>query len=276
MYKKNGKYRAINGMDGNKYKKSGRARLLLSIVLVSSTLLIAAMSPVFTVKEIKVYGNTHCIDLDIISTSGIIEGENALRHIGGSIAEIITLRYGQAEESIKQRFPYIGKAVVKYIIPGTVVIRISERKAAAAVTCSGGYLLVDRKAHVVESVVEKPSLPVIDDLSFISFKLGQALELEDMSRFDGIIGLIETIRASDSGEKAGLLDSIQYFRSADKEIHFLVDSRIYVIFPAGGDIEYNIRLLREIVFNNLALREKGVLDFTMGSEPVFIPEVQGE
>ena len=256
-------------------KNKGFIGFLMVAMLIVATVVLFALSPMFKVRGIGVHGNNHYSILEIVNASGIETNQNGFTYVGGSLAEIIGLRCGDAEGKIIQVLPYVDEAIVKYIVPDMVAIEITEREPALVVPYMTAYLLVDEKGNVLDTVKNTGhGVPVARGMEVDSYKLGQPLVMENKDSFDGIIGLIEAIRQSDISSEREILDSIECFEASGDEIHFRVDSRITVKVPTRGDYDYIVRFFREIYDKNITTDEKGVLDFSAGPNPVYTPERQ--
>jgi cell division septal protein FtsQ len=273
--------RAIMSNSHPKRKPAGgRAfiKLLLVTMLILAVFILAAMSPVFQIREIRVHGNRRYAISEVVNASGVEKGRNGFLYVGGGSSELISLRCGEAEERIKNVLPYVENVKVKYVIPDMVVIELSERESDLVVPYMTAFLLIDSKGNVLDSVKEAESLglPIVKGIEVESFKLGQALVMKNGFMFASITRLMDTIKDSDNTSSNKILDSIDYFEASGYEIHFRVDSRITVKVPMDGDFEYIMRFLKEIINKNISDEEKGVLDFTTGANPVFTPERREE
>jgi len=256
----------------NKHRKFARfIGFLTLLILIIGTMVLIALSPTFNIDTISVSGNSRYETEDIIRASCIKVGVNGFGNLGPGFEHILSLRYADAESSIKKSLPFVKDAVVKYVIPDTIRISLLERKPFCYVQYFGAYILVDREGFAVETVSIPKEFPIIKGLNITGLEIGHALLLDEFEKFERVAALIDTIKQSDLESEPNLLGSADYFEVSGREIHFLLDSRIMIKIDDRNDTLYTVELLREIVVKNIPEDEKGILDFTQGKNPTFTP-----
>jgi cell division protein FtsQ len=113
---------------------AGRPRRLRATVGAAVVLLLAAgafsRSPFFGADTIRVRGTDHLTRDDVLRIAGIGQGTNVLYLNGGSV-----------ENRLEQQ-PWIDEAGVDRDLPGTILIRIRERRPVAVVDRDGSPSLV--------------------------------------------------------------------------------------------------------------------------------------
>lgn len=259
----------------NKEKKNRKKLEIILVLFLSIVVLVMfMMSPIFNISEFIVHGNSRYTTQEIIGASRVSSGINGFKNIGGNYKHHISLRYGQAEKNLTQKYPYIKEAIVRYSIPDTVIIEITEREPLMLVPYLGTYLIVDRDGYVVETSgdKEKYNLPEVKGLKFTKYEIGQPLIFENKKIFNEVTFLIDTLTKEDKNDNfkiAVLIDRIDM--SDEKNIHFLIDSRLVVNIGDVGQLDYKIKSLKQIFYKSLGESEKGFLDFATGDYPVFIP-----
>lgn len=258
----------------NERRKRSLKRLigfLALLILILGTTVLIALSPTFNIGTITVNGNSRYEAEEIINVSCIEEGQNGFAALGPGIEQILSLRYAEAENRIKESLPYIKNAVVKYIIPDTIRISLMERKPFCYIQYFGTYILIDREGFVLETEQTPKGLPIIKGCNIKGMEIGHALQPDDSENFERVASLIEAIQESDMEADPDLLKTADYFELSGREIHFLLDSRIMVKIDDRNDTLYTVELLREIIIKNIPEDEKGILDFTQGKNPTFMP-----
>ncbi|MDD4495748.1 MAG: hypothetical protein PHV32_15665, partial [Eubacteriales bacterium] len=136
----------------------------------------------------------------------------------------------------------------------------------------GTYILVDSEGFAIDSIQVPDGLPVIRGMEVKGLELGHALLLDDFTKFERVVQVIDAMKESDAESVTGLLNAVDYFEISGKELHFMLDGRIIVKIDDGNEAVYTIELLREITIKRIRDDEKGILDFTEGKYPIFIPE----
>mgnify|MGYP000899912096 FL=1 len=260
-------------------KPSGYRKLevLLAILLFASVLVLVMFSPMFNIKEIQVFGTSYYSAEGIIATSGIETGINGFKNVGGSIDRFLTLRYGDIEQAIKDKLPYVKDVAVKFVIPDILRIYITERTPACVVKYLDVLLLVDEEGYVLESLknITDYNFPKISGLDLTGFCVGQKLYMQKPAQFENIMKLIDLLKETDT-EEFSLANKISSYEvNGQGELRILYDSRILVNLGKMVKMDYKISMLREILMKNIGADETGLLDFSIGNNPVFTPEKTG-
>jgi len=267
-YDKNIKTKGKRKINKNKLK------CVLVFILFIAAIVLLGLSPLFNISGIDAYGIEYCSDKDIIEASGIIKGVNGFKNIGGSPRNFFLLRYGQAESDILNKCPYVKDIIVKYNLPNKVSIHIQERKPFVLIPYIGAYLVVDREGYVLETVdnKEKHSIPFTKGVKFANYEIGHALDIENMKHFEKLIILIDALTEEEKNDNFKLMDNIDTIDIGDiNNVYIFIDSRLVVNIGDLYKLNYRIKTLKQIFYKNISRDEKGMLDFTTGDNPVFIP-----
>lgn len=269
-----------------KKKKQKNRRIikrLFIIILLAALLVGVALSPLFYINSIVVYGNKHYNSIEIINASNVVYGANWFRELvkTSDIKGLFTFRSTKSEESILDRCSYVKDVAVRMFYPGRVKITITEREPAAVVPYINTSLVIDNEGFVVDAGDEKhwENLPIIEGLDVNGYSLGKMISADNIKGIDAfnkIFDVINFTQRKSSGESfTNKLD--EYICEVDvsdlDNVLILLDWRVKVNLGAYNQLdEYKIMLLKEIFFNNIDENEKGYLDLTTGENPTFIPE----
>ncbi len=266
----------------NKRKRS-RQRILRTIkftlvtALFAITIVYASLSPFFNIKEITSDGTAHYDGEVLAAASGVRTGRNGFRQMFGSSTFSGIFRIGDAERNIAKKCPYVKQAKVRYLIPSTIYIEATEREPAAVLDMKGTRLLIDREGYLLEIEPENDStkLPVIRTNQLKYADPGSKLDIPDemlLSAFK----VFDTIKEVDSVNEDKLIDEIDYVDATDPfNICVSVESRITVNFGKAEDLHYKINAAISIIRKNIKKTERGTLNFSTDSDPVFTPEYGG-
>ncbi|HOQ06558.1 MAG TPA: FtsQ-type POTRA domain-containing protein [Clostridiales bacterium] len=256
-------------------------RSLLVTALFAFTIVYAALSPFFNIKEIKVVGETRYDAAELAAASGIRTGRNGFRVLFSSESITGFFRIGDAEKAIIEKCPYVRSAEVRYIIPGTVRISVTEREPVAIIELKGIPLLIDKDGYLLEVDPEldtergKNELPVIRTADPGSAVPGKKLDIPEemlLSAFK----VFDTIREADAMNDVKLLPLVDYVDTSDlSNIRFSLESRIIVNLGRVDELFYKINAAASIFTKNIKINERGTLDFSVGKDPVFTPESGG-
>lgn len=276
-HEKNNEKQMMNKGIKNKKRKKSRytiAIILFILVLLSSGMVLLGMSSVFNISAIQVVGAKHCKSEDVIKASGIWKGTNGFKNIGGSLWNFICLRYGQVEANILRKFSYVKNVTVRYVLPNKVLIQVEEREPFVLIPYIGAFLLIDKEGYVLETLEgqEEASLPIAKGLDFVGYELGQALKIKNMENFDMLIILLNALTEEEKNDNFKLIDQIDIIDVSDAEnICVFINSRLVVNYGDLYDLSYRIKMSKQIVHKSIDKNEKGILDFTKGDYPVFMP-----
>lgn len=266
-------------------------RNLIVLILFVVAVIALAMSPLFSIDRIEVYGSKHYTDDELIDASGLIKGSNWFRTEDNflkdnDLKDILLFRSTVAQKNILKRCPYVKSVVVRLKTPRRVGITVTEREPAALVPYKGTNLVIDSEGWVLDAHnnAEDYSLPEIKGLNIISYEMGQALITENpdwLETYNKVMNIIK--RTENNSDDDGnivtanvnkLSKDIKYVDfSKEGNIYINLDSRITVNLGDINDLsDYKVIFLREIYFEHLANSDRGYLDFTSEDRPSFIPE----
>ncbi|MCR4434520.1 MAG: FtsQ-type POTRA domain-containing protein [Clostridiales bacterium] len=272
--------RNINSKKAGRNKKHNKKRLLwlkflLAIIAFLSALILLALSPLFNINRIDVEGNQHYKSEDIASAANIVIGSNGFKTIGNDVKSLLLLRDGKAEKNILDSHPYIKEVKVKFNLPDKILISIWERTPVCLVPYHGTYLILDREGYVLDASdnVDKNGLPQVKGFKFDRYELGKELKVDNPDKFDALFKVIDTVESSDKESSFKMAGIINYIDVSDlSKVYLLLDSRIMVNLGGLDDLNYKVTFLKQIYQMNLKKSDKGLLDFTMGKNPRFMPE----
>ena len=125
------RYRRRRGRFSRLYK-------VLSVLLVAAAVVLACVG-FFRVNDLEVSGNVRYTVEEIIEASGIETGDN-----------LIVLSRSRVSAAICTKLPYVENVSIKKVLPDKVVLRVSERVAAASVESSEGRWLISAQGKLLE------------------------------------------------------------------------------------------------------------------------------
>lgn len=250
-------------------------KLVLFMALAFAVLIPLALSPLFNVRRITVEGNRHYSAESVVSRTGIATGVNGFKCISGSPLQLLSFRCGKAEQNLYSSSPYIKAASIRFIPPGTIAAVLEERTPAFTVPYLGTSLVIDGEGFVVDISGDhgKLALPEVKGLKFASYELGEKLENDDQAGMDRAIRLTEAVLKNDGSDELklhGLLSGIDI--SDGDRIFMVIDERITVNLGDIDDIEYKLKVLKQVFFKKMKETDRGLLDFTAGENLVFKPD----
>ncbi len=238
----------------NQHSRAGRrgapgclSALLLAAVIAA--VLVAAVFIFFNIKTIRVVGQAHYTDTQIIAASGAEAGTNLV--FAGTNA---------MEHAVSSKLPYIDSVEISRSLPNTLIISVTETQAAAYFESSGSYWLTDMGGKLLERTLDeprgliridgaKPTMPVAGSLA----DLGEESELRLRTYADTLAAL----------EKAELIDEVSSIDlSGLYDVQLECFGRFEVDLGAPEELEYKLQYLLEIIETKLTPNQKGRIDLS--------------
>ncbi len=242
---------------------------------------IVAWFPQFRCQEITVEGLRLIEQGDVLRASDLEIGQHFLSGLGPDIPRWFSLRYGKAEEAILELSPYMKSALVQYVFPSRIRIRVEERVEVAYLSIPDGCVVIDAQSVAVEILQTgvPAGIPVIEGVTITSVVLGQPLLVADEAAVHSAVVIMDAIIKSDNEDaRFSLFHSVAGLRAVSADTLYMS-----VILPASGEtlvvrlgsltnIAEIIEWLRNAIYNGHCNRlGKGVLDLS-GTQKVFRPD----
>lgn len=235
---------------------------VLSVLLIAAAVIVACVV-FFRVNTIEVVGNVRYTAEEIIEASGVKAGDN-----------LIALAGGRVSASIRTQLPYVEGVALQRAYPDGLVIRVTERVAAASVDSAEGRWLISTQGKLLEKDNGTIQTIQIDGLTAVGPYAGgmlQTIEEEGLT-LDYVKQLLNAL------EGHGILLECTALDCA-AATSMTLDYGIYRLkLPRGGDYDYCIRLALSALARGLetgAIQEGqgGLLDLTvMDGKAYFQPE----
>ena len=138
----------------------------------------------------------------------------------------------------------------------------------------GTNILLDEEWHILDTVNASgyQDLPVVNGIRVKQYELGQALEPENPESLPRAVKLLDALKNADGPDEDFIrkVDSIDVGDASNAYVFY--EGRIVANFGDLRELEYRVRVLKHILLKNLKKEDKGLLDFTVGKDPVFMPE----
>lgn len=235
---------------------------VLSILLAAGALA-AACIVFFRVNTIEVEGNVHYTAQEIVEASGVEQGDN-----------LIALPGSRVSAAIRNQLPYVEGVTLQRAYPDRLVIRVTERVAAASVDSAEGRWLISAQGKLLERDDGSVRTIQIDGLTAVGPYAGGMVQTaaEDSLTLDYVKELLAVL------EGYGMLGECARLDCTAASSMTLEHGIYRLKLPRGGDYDYCIRLARAALTQGLAegkLQEgqSGLLDLTVTEgKAQFIPD----
>lgn len=109
------------------------------VAVVAAGIWIAFGSPLLKVRDVVVVGGAHVSGADVAAIAGLDDSDN-----------LLLLSTAQVARKVEE-LPWVHSAKVNRKLPGTVRVRVVERRAAVTLDTDEGRWKLDRLGHVLES-----------------------------------------------------------------------------------------------------------------------------
>jgi len=256
---------------------AGRIACIFLLTLTIALLIIA--TPHFSISEIKVSGNNYYSDSQIVAKSGLRTGQNGFTALrGNNIFKIISFRCDAAEDSVISACPYIKSINIRYILPAAIQIEVEERNKSVVIPYFGTGLLIDGEGVVVDIVrnYSQTGLPVASGLSVSRYEIGKAIAVRDELKIDAILSVVNALRQADRDSDEALAWRISEIDVSDmKNILLKINNGIDINLGDGTELYYRVSAVKEILVHGIDEGEEGVIVFSNGARPVFVPGAAG-
>ena len=261
---------------GVKRRRRGlTGRIALVVLLVLTICLIIGATPHFSISKIEVSGNQYYNKAHLITKSGLQIGQNGFTTLGGdNIMKILSFRCSSAEKAVASACPYVKSIQVKYVLPDIVRIEIEERSKSVVIPYFESGLLIDGEGVVVDIVrnYRESELPVVLGLPVANYEIGVSIPAGESAGVETLLSIVNALRQVDRDSSEALSWEIATIDIRDqKNIMLGINGGIDVNLGDGTDVYYRVSAVKEILSHGIKTGEKGVIIFSNGARPVFVP-----
>ena len=225
---------------------------VLSVLLAAAAIIVACVV-FFRVNTIQVEGNVRYTAQEVIDASGINLGDN-----------LIALPAGRVSAAIRAQLPYVEGVAIQRAYPDGLIIRVTERVAAASVASAEGRWLISAQGKLLEKdngsirTVQITGLTAVGPYAggMLQTEEGEALTLEYVKDLLAVLesqGMLEQCTALDCTGASSMTLEYGIYR---------------LCLPRGGDYGYYIQLAQSALSAGLRdgkIQEGqgGLLDLTI-------------
>ncbi len=233
-------------------KKKKKSAIRITAFLVIVAVLVLMLTPIFTVKWFEVTGNTKITDKQILEASDLDIGDNLFR-----------FNLKKTKDKIKA-ITYIDSVKIVRWLPDGIKITVTERTPVAALKSATGFLTVDVKGKIIESV-KKTSLPVIENIKTATLKPGEFLNEKQVQQIEE---LVEVARIINEFEMNDRLTEFGIDKSGNYK--FVIDGNKNVVLGEETRIDYKLKMLKAVI-DELSPTEEGTIDLSKEGEALYSP-----
>lgn len=205
-------------------------KLFLWIGLIVGATIFALTSPIFNIKDIKVFHNINISSDTVISLSGLKPEENIFRFYSENVTN-----------KIKEN-PYIENVKIHRKLPNIIEIDVEERVAKYSIDYMGKYAYINMQGYILDISEDSKGLTVIQGITTSEEEVtpGKRLNYEDLNRLEDVIKIINSANENGLQEKVTSIDIsdkndyIIYIEEEKKKVHLgdntnLSNKMLYVV-----------------------------------------------
>ena len=135
--------------DERQREKQVRRRIFYPILVlfVLAVGLVLSFTVFFHLSKAEVRGYSIYSENEVVSVSGVKDGDN-----------LFLINRGKVKEHITEKLPYIGDVQVKIALPNKLIITVYETSVKCAVETKSGYVLLDENAKVLGTASSKDEI----------------------------------------------------------------------------------------------------------------------
>ena len=174
---------------GRKRKKHRRSFFMIEMLflLVAAAAAFAfAMSPVFTIMNIEVEGNSFYTEDQIINMSEAKIGGNLFRDA----------QKKQIKDKLKSNI-YFRSVNVRRKIPDTLVIEVEEKEELAALKYGDKFIVIDDRGEILRIAEIDPEVTEVTGMKIKKLDVGEIIEVEEAKAFKQTMAILEAMKEGD-------------------------------------------------------------------------------
>lgn len=232
---------------------------LLSVVVISGAI-VAALTLFFKVETITVSGTTEYSSEEIITASGVKQGDN-----------LFLLNKYELYESILEKLPYVSSVSISRKLPDTLLIEVTDSNQGGVIEDHGTYWVLSAEGKLLGKRAEAGRGALITGLTLAEPEVGKKAAVEE-GQERALKQLLDLLAAL---EEKGMLQGVGSFDFSQESVISIKYADRYVVkFPYGADFPYKLTRLGQVIerLEEQGDQRAGVLDLTADGEIHFIPD----
>lgn len=208
-------------------------------------------------------------------TDVVVEGDMTI-YTPQQVKEIADIKTGtnlfrinakDKENRIWSTLPYIKNVEVRRKLPGTIVIHVEEAKTLLCVQSASGYIVMSDNLKVLDiATVPQENMIVVSGLVPVDPEKGAILVVENTENAAFLQKLINLL------DEAALLDQVTAIDVSDKLNYTMVyANRLSCMIGTANNLDYKIKMLEEVITDELSETDVGFVDLSTAGKAVFKP-----
>ncbi len=215
-----------------KLKKKAKTHIgFLSFLLVVAIICFFLLSPIFSIENVTVSGNTRVSSKEIISASGIVYDQNILRIDKFSIISEVL------------KIPYIKNVNIRRNWPNEICVNVEENEPVASVTFYGSKILLDENGGILEVITDdaETGIAKLNGLSAKSITAGEKLVCSEEKILESYLEILKIFKNND------MLNEVEKIFTEEEKYLVELKSGHVANFGEIDNLQYKLLLLKEIM-----------------------------
>lgn len=215
-----------------------RLLTVLTVILLAAVFAVLVVTLFFRVSEVRVVGNTHYNDQDIIDASGIEYKKN-----------IFLIDSGNVASSIISQFPFIKTVRLSRQVPSTIVLKLESDEALFYTDIAGEFFIISRDMRVVgieksaeDAEKRYPGTKRLVTPAVSEAVVGREIVFVRESYADEVRKLAASLSASEVFEGVTTFDVSNKFA-----VRLIYGHKIKATLGDASDFDLKLRFLNEII-----------------------------
>lgn len=190
----------ISKQQRKREKRRKKIKLVLKIIIligiIAGGIIFATCSPIFNISSIEVINNQTVSTENIISLSGLEQGQNIFKFLKSGIIN-----------KIKEN-AYIENVNIKRVLPNRIQIDIKEREAKYSVPVLGEYAYMSSQGYILEVSKNELNLPIINGVATSEEKLtpGNRIDTQDLEKLEVVLKIMSIAQENGLDKKVTSID----------------------------------------------------------------------
>jgi hypothetical protein len=220
-----------------------------------------SVTVLFNANSLVVKGESIYTIEEILQAGNIEQGVNLLRFDAA-----------QAQQDIKDSLIELDRVIVRKVFPSSISIEIEGAQRVMSVESDGEYFDISRNGRIINSSANRPKDLVITGFTVIEPQVGGYIDCGEAGHTELVFKVIELIEKHDFPDlnRIDLSDrfDVRLFNGINEE-------RIEVKLGAPIQLDEKIAMASNIISENIASNERGVLRIHNSGKGTFKPDLSG-
>ncbi len=240
-------------------RRRRRHRIFFTVVCAVLVVVAAvfATTVFFRVSTITISGETRYSEQQLVSASGVHDGDN-----------LVLLDVKGITRSLTDAYPYLNEVKLHRRLPSTLQIEVSDRVPILSVENKDSYLLADAQGKLLDSVgaVEPGTVEVIG-AEPQNLNVGDVID-EENEKLTTVLDMMTLLTKYGMNED---IVSIDISKAYDVRVQYA--DRYTILLGNMDELEHKIQFLLAIL-KEPSLPESGVIDLTDENEARYRPATE--